>query len=585
MRTHLQDLAHSEIISAEDYALAVLDGRILACDYIKLACDRYFNDREKGELRGIYFDEEKANRVIDFYSLLKHYKGEWVGQKFVLEPFQKFIIWNLFGFQKERSRKLVRRFTEAYVEMAKKNGKTLLGAGGGLFMLYGDGEAGSEVYCAASTRDQARRAFEDAQEMVRKSGGLDSFIRILAHSLMVEQTASSMRPLPAEADAFEGKNPHCVINDEFHVQKNWKLYNNMKSAMMARIQPLFWTITTAGYNMQGPCYQLRKRGINVLSGTIKNDSLFPLIYTLDKDDDWQDNSTWGKANPCLGTSVIMDKLLEEYNSCIGVPELEYSFKTKNLNMWVNSPDGWVDLEVVKANSKGVITDDDLEGRKCYGGLDIGTSDDLTAFALLFVNDNHKPFAAKFWFWVPSVKVKNDTTANYKEWSRDNWIKEVPGRTVDHDVIVEDIYALAQKYDLEVIGYDPYKVEHTIKKGLGYDHEDEEERESHQGFGLYLHAYPQNTKHMGVPSNDLRDLLSKGADVEPDKIGDYLELFRNPVIEWMFGNVVIYKDTSNNPKPDRKRSENKIDGVSALVNAFGEWITFKPKDNDVQVRYL
>ena len=282
--------------TAEVYAEQVLSGKILTCEFVQLAVKRYFSDFEVALEKGWYFDRKAAARAIKFIESLKHTKGEWAGRKFVLEPWQQFVVWNIFGWKLADG---TRRFRYVYIEIARKNGKTALSAGIGLYMLFADGESRPEVYSAATVKDQAKICFADAVEIV-KATDLKNYITPYRNSIVYELKGGQFKPLSSDYGTHDGLNPSCGIIDEFHAHKDSGMFDVIKSAFGARRQPLMFIITTAGFNKAGACYAYRDNVIKVLRGVNQDDTLFGMIYTLDSDEEWDNPKMWIKSNPNLG---------------------------------------------------------------------------------------------------------------------------------------------------------------------------------------------------------------------------------------------------------------------------------------------
>lgn len=552
------------------YIHDVLTGKIVTCELVKLACQRHISDLEQVEDPDypFYFDKEAAygpKGIITFAENLKHHKGRYARQKFKLHYSQHFFFYCLFGWKRKEDD--TRRFTTSYKEVARKNAKTTECAITADYMVSMDGESGAQVYIGATKEEQARICFDDAKK-INNASGLSDILKPYAKRIVYQAKGGFIGVLGRDSKTQDGFDPSCGIVDEYHAHKDDSILNIIESGMGARPQPLLCVITTAGFNKQGPCYQLRRKIINILTGVVHDDTTFGIIYTLDKDDDWEDPEVWVKSNPLLQDQEGIEQyavskrfIKERINKAKTEGESKIvDVQTKNLNVWTDAPETWIDSKIIKASSKGIITYEDLKGKKCYGGLDIGPSNDLTAFALLFVDDNNEPYALKVTCWIPEEKVRNATDdVNYAEWVNQGWLKEIKGRIIRHDVIAEDILEEITPYDFHSLAYDPYRADHGVITTL-QDHEVE------------CNDLAQTTRYLGVPTDKLEELIYQGK----------LELFNNPVLEWMFGNVVIYKDTSGNRKIDKKKSENKIDGVAASVNAIGEWITFKDEENTVDL---
>ena len=411
------------------YINDVLSGRRICGKLERLAVERHLADLENADKLKIRFDEVAAMRCISFFSILKHSKGEFSGKRFELEPWQMFIVWVLFGWKRLDGS---RRFRYAYVEVARKNGKTTFAAALSLYMMVLDGEDGAEIYTAATKRDQAKICWTEARNMVGKSPALSNKIARFQSALTMESTLSKMEPLAADSDKLDGLNPHFAVVDEYHAHKTDMLYNVLKSATGARRQPMIFTITTAGFDKTSPCFLMRRIYIDVLLGIKKQENTFVMIYSADEGDDWKDPKTWAKSNPNMGISISAEYLEEEFKSALnrGGSE-EVNFKTKNLNQWVDAPTVWIQDEKVRKCSNGT-TDADLVGQTCYAGLDLASHVDINALALYFPELK----AIKLYYWIPEAKMEeNADRVDYKTWAAEGRIFVTEGNVIDIDAQV------------------------------------------------------------------------------------------------------------------------------------------------------
>ena len=322
---------------AEVYAEKVLSGEVLTNELVQLAVKRYYADLENALDKGWHFDKKAAMRAINFIERLKHTKGEWAGQRFRLEPWQQFVLWNIFGWKLANG---TRRFRYVYIEIARKNGKTALSAGVGLYMLFADGEARPEVYSAATVKDQAKICFADAVEIV-KATDLKNYLSPFRNSIVYELKGGTFKPLSSDYGTNDGLNPSCGIIDEFHAHRDSGMFDVIKSAFGARKQPLMFIITTAGFNKAGACYAYRENVIKVLRGVNEDDSLFGIIYTLDKKEEWENPKMWIKSNPNLGVSLSVDYLADQVRDAKNRPEAVRNVMTKNVNLWVDAEKTWI----------------------------------------------------------------------------------------------------------------------------------------------------------------------------------------------------------------------------------------------------
>jgi phage terminase large subunit-like protein len=525
------------------YAEEVRSGKQVACDYVKLAVQRWFNDHERGHERGLWFDEQAAQRVIKFMSLLTQFEGKFHGKALMLESWQQFIVANLFGWKWEDGS---RRFTESYIELARKNGKSTLGGGIADYMFAADGEYGAEIYSAATKRDQAKKVFEAGKYLLKNSISkkLREMVTFQNHNLHIESKYSKFEPLSSDHKRLDGLNPHCVIIDEFHAHPDNGVYSVMKSGMGARRQPLLFTITTAGFNRFSPCYNQRKLVENVLDGVIEQDNLFGMIYTLDEDDDWKDEKVWIKANPNMGVSVSEKWLRNEIERADADNTQLVPVMTKNLNVWTDAAETWIKDADWMACDIGALPD--LTGKECYGGLDLASTRDITALVLQFPDVNGKRQILPI-FWMPEMnyqeRVERDKV-NYDVWIREGFIRITPGNVTDYDFIKADILKMAKQYQIRNIAYDRWNASQLVIDLI-------EE-------GLKMESFGQGYGSMSAPTKELNKMVLK----------KNLNHAGNPVLRWMCKNVSIKRDPADNIKIDKNAAQEKVDGMVALVMAIG-----------------
>lgn len=535
---------------AETYAEQVLSGKILTCEFVQLAVKRYHSDFEIALEKGWHFDRKAAARAIKFIESLKHTKGVWAGQKFILEPWQQFIIWNIFGWKLADG---TRRFRYVYIEIARKNGKTALSAGIGLYMLFADGESRPEVYSAATVKDQAKICFADAVEIV-KATDLKNYLSPFRNSIVYELKGGQFKPLSSDYGTHDGLNPSCGIIDEFHAHKDSGMFDVIKSAFGARRQPLMFIITTAGFNKNGACYAYRDNVIKVLRDVNQDDTLFGMIYTLDQNEEWDNPKMWIKSNPNLGVSLSVDYLAGEIKDAKNRPEAVRNVMTKNVNLWVDAEKTWIMDEVwQKCDGKTVLAD--LQSCDCRGGLDLSNVSDITAFVLLF-NENDR-FQLLPFFWIPQEKMLEKIrkeNINYDHWVRQGFVKVTPGNITDYDFVKADILKIAADYNLKSTAYDRWNSSQTI---IDLSNE-----------GLTFNPFGQGYGSMSAPTKQFEALVLSGQ----------LEHFGNPVLRWMLSSTLVKTDPAGNIKPDKEKSVQKIDGIVASIMALGEWMTDQANDD-------
>jgi len=545
----------------DQYAHDVITGNITTSKWIKLACQRHLDDLKDGHKRGLWFDEQDADRFIQFFErFLHHSKGKWAGQPFTLLPWQQFAVANIFGWKRDDGS---RRFSTFYCQVARKNGKTQLLAGIGLAMLDFDGEEASEVVWGATKRDQARICHDEATRMVRSSPHLKKRIKILRNNLAVPSTNSKAEPLSSDAKSADGLNVHCAVLDEFHAHKDADLLNVLKSATGARTSPLIAIITTAGFNINSPCFHMMKSTCDLLEGKTEDDSLFALIYTLDEDDDFTDPEVWIKANPSLDVtlpSTYLEKELTQSQNYGG--SMLVNFRTKHMNEWVSSSATWIADEVVMANQQEIQPD---PTEPCWGGLDLASVSDITALSLVWKMQGGG-YLTRSWFWIPEETVHKRIQATgsriYQEFSELPNVFITEGNVTDYDSIrrfitgfhivdgqvKHDPDPLASQFNIQSIAFDRFNSSQCVIN-LASD-------------GLSMKPYGQGFVSMSTPSKSVERLMSEGK----------IQHGCDPVLRWMFGNVVLRTDPSGNIKPDKEKSGDKIDGVISLIMALGQELT-------------
>lgn len=456
-------MAFPNVNAAHRYARAVVAGKIPACKWVRLACARHLDDLEKSERRGYpwKFNREEAERVCEFVQLLPHTKGKWARERRLisLEPWQVFIFCAVFGWQSKKNG--LRRFREVYCEVPRKNGKSVLAAGVGLLMFAADGEYGAEVYCGATTEKQAWEVFRPARLMLEKTPQLRHLVgaELMAKGMAIPEDGSRFEPLIG--DPGDGSSPSCALVDEYHEHPTPALYETMQTGMGAREQPLMFVITTAGFNLAGPCYDQRGKVQKMLQGVTPNDELFGLIYTLDDGDNWEDPANLVKANPNFGVSVLEDYLRKQLEDAKRYPSRQNAFKTKHLNLWVSAKEAWLNMADWMACGDADLRLEDFEGQPCWVGVDLASKSDLTAVALVFREKDAR--GRDLWTvfvrcYLPSGAVERASTnrAAYESWINSGHLLTTDGEETDFDVIRGDLKDLAQRFQIVEIAYDKWR---------------------------------------------------------------------------------------------------------------------------------
>lgn len=529
-----------------DYARAVVAGEIVAGKLVRLACERHLRDLGDAAERGLQFIAAEAARAFSFFGLLCHWKGRWAGKPFTLTPFQQFVIGSLFGWRRPDG---TRRFRAAHIEIARKNGKTILGAGIMLACFVLDGEAGAECYTVATKKDQARISHEDAKQMARKSPGLRRRLIIYKDNLNFPETMSKFEPLGSDSDSTDGLNTHAWLADELHAWKDRKLFDVMETSTGARAQPLGVSITTAGYDRHSIWWERRELGIKVLEGVVDDDSLFAYIATLDEGDDWTDERNWIKGNPNLGVSLRVEDMRAECEAAKVTPGKQNPFKRLRLNVPTEQADRWLSLEQWNAGAGSTGWKDlreALKGRDCFAALDLSSTIDLAALVLLFPLDDGD-YATLPFFWIPretAQRRSDEDRISYPLWEEQGAIEFTEGNAVDQDFIRRRINELNADYHLREIAADRWNAAQIVTQL--------------QGDGFEVVLFGQGFASMSGPAKEVERLV----------VEKKIAHGGHPVLRWCVANAACEQDAAGNIKPSKAKSTGRIDGVVGLTMCVG-----------------
>ena len=493
-----------------------------------------------------HYDKEKADKAVRFIEHMKHTKGTWAGTKFELIDWQEQIIRDVFGVIKENG---YRQFNTAYIEIPKKSGKSEIAAAVALLLLCADNEQRAEIYGCAADRQQASIVFEVAADMVRMSPTLSKRTKILSATkrIVFSPTNSFYQVLSAEAYSKHGFNIHGVVFDELHAQPNRKLYDVMtKGSGDARMQPLFFLITTAGDDTNSICYEIHSKAKDILEGRKIDHTFYPVIYGAEMDDDWTDEKVWEKANPSMGITFGIDKVRDACESAKQNPAEENTFRQLRLNQWVKQAVRWMPMEHWdKCNDP--ININDLLGRECYAGLDLSSTTDITAFVLLFPpRDDNEKYIIYPHFWIPEETVDIRTMKDhvpYDVWVKEGLINVTEGNVIHYDFIEKYIEDLGTKFNIKEIAFDRWGATQMVQ--------------NLEGMGFTVIPFGQGFKDMTPHCKELFKLVLE------QKIAHG----GNKVLRWMMDNIAAKTDAAGNIKFDKEKSSEKIDGAVALVMAL------------------
>ena len=503
-----------------------------------------YDPREQGE--GCEYSQPHADAAVEFIeTLCTHVKGEWAGTKMLLENWQKAIIENLFGWRRKSNG--TRRYRECLVYIPRKNGKTILAAAIVNYMLFYDDEPGAEIYSSAAERDQARLCFDVTKGMIVNSRSLSDAAEVFKYA--ITSGDKSYKAISAEASTKHGYNLSTLLNDELHAHKTAELTEVLMTATGARRQPLIVHLTTADYDRESICNQKYGYACNVRDGVIEDPAFLPVIYEATLEDDWTDPAVWAMANPNYDVSISSEYLARECKRAQDQPAFENTFKRLHLNIRTKTDVRWLNTQ--KWDDCEIVDRDDLKGRTCFGGLDLSSCRDLTAFVMWFPNDDDTHTIIPT-FWIPEDIIRersNQDGVNYDVWLKKGWMRKTPGDTIDYREVRKDIDELGNIYGIQKIAVD------RLFQG-------EETAQELANMGFDVEAFGQGFYSMAAPTKRFDELYHSGK----------LKHDGNPVMRWMIHNVSVEIDAAGNMKPSKKKSSEKIDGVVSALMAEGLWMS-------------
>lgn len=539
---------------ASSYAHDVVEGRIDACKWVKLACKRHLHDLAKGYW---VWDEDEVNQRLAFFPLLRHVKGPLAGNPFHPEPWQDFIIGSVYGWKHPETGD--RRFRFAYIEVPRKNGKTFTAAG---FAMMGlicgrsgfQSEPGAEVYAVATKEDQAKLVWRDVSLMAKRSPGFSDLVLTRLKEIRFEYADSIFKPLGSDSNTLDGLNPYVAIFDELHAWENGELWNVITDGLGARAEPLVVQITTAGYNQEFVCWEQRGHVCSVLQGFedggYLDENYFGIIYTIDEGDDPWDERVWAKANPCLGAAKKIEFMRVEAAQARNSASKRNAFLNKQLNVWTTSEEVWLPLEKWDACDRPLPSIEELRGMRCVGALDLSNTCDISALVWEFQMPDGS------WAFLPRLFVPEQTMEQrarkhrlpYDLWALEGWVIPTTGDVIDYSFIREQIAKDAELFDIAEIAYDRYNATETVTIL------------QEQGFDMVECRQGMLTMSPAMKALET-EILSKRVIHGG-----------HPVLRWMMGNVQPERDAAGNIKPSKARSREKIDGVVAMIMAHSRMMT-------------
>lgn len=545
---------------ATAYATDVVKRKIVAGPHVRAACQRHLDDLRDGPLRGLVWRADKAAEALRFFSGLKLAQGEHAGQPFYPELWQCFVIGSLLGWYRVDG---YRRFRTAYIEIGKGNGKTPLAAGLALFGLTADGEMGSEVYCSAVSRDQAKISYRDVKSFVDANPALTRRLTAGLHAIAYPLTQSFLKPLSSEGSTLDGLRVHFGIVDELHEHKTSDVVDKISAGTKGRRQPLIIEITNSGSDRNSVCYLHHDYTIKVVTGLTPDDTWFGYVCALDERDDWMtDPRCWIKANPNLGVSIHSEYLDKQVAEARGMPAKQNIVARLNFCVWTDSVSAWINREKWDAVQVAEVEPDD---RDCVAGLDLGALKDLTALSLYFENDNGIGGDARVEFWTPKdTLAQREVTdkAPYELWVREGHLNAVPGSTIDYAYVAKRIAQLRGEVRLKALAFDRWRIKDMLRElsAIGIDAREWEEDSplEYSEEVLWLRPFGQGFKDMS-PAVEL---------IEDDILNRKMRIQRNPVLTWCASGAVLEEDAAGNRKFTKKKATGRIDGIVALTMSRG-----------------
>jgi phage terminase large subunit-like protein len=555
-------MAQRDYISIlNDYVKGVISGKITACKWVKLACERHKRDIASSISKSFQyrFDEEKASKACRFIELLPHVKGKWAlaangkPQLIELQPWQVFIVASIFGWVNKTTGK--RRFHKARIYVPRKNGKSILGAGIGLYMAFADGEAGSEVYSGATSEKQAWEVFSPARLMCLKREDMTKHLGVSVNAQSLVKEKDNSKFLPIIGKPGDGSSPHCAIIDEYHEHKTSELIDTMETGMGARDQPLSLVISTAGSNVSSPCREDWKSCERILENTggFEDDTTFCIIYSIDQDDQWDTEEALIKANPNWGVSINSERMLAELKVAQQTARKQSAYKTKYLNQWVTAKEGFFNVSEWEKLKREIKREDYID-QPCYLAGDLASKHDLVALMQLFCLPD-KRYAIFGTYWITEAALDRPENQHYRNWHIEGRLKVAGEEVTDLEEFKTESIELCGKYQVIEMPSDPNRA-WGVFPAL--------ERE-----GVPVVEYRNVILSMSEPMKELDALIRSGRIIHD---GD-------PVLAWAIANTCGKVDPKDNVYPRKENDANKIDPVVATIMAIGRAMT--REDHDMQ----
>lgn len=523
------------------YCEEILNFSIPSSNAVYLTCQRFKNWFDRDD---IYFDYADVDKKIRFVSKMRHSTGIHNGKRFKLLPWQQFAFAGIFGWKYTSNNYRVTKNVLMFI--SRKNGKTALAAAIALVLATIDNEPGAEIDFVANSAQQARIGFEHTNNFAESLDPNRMLFKPYRDTIKIPHTKSKIQVLCSDSMSLDGYNSSCFIIDEMHAQKDWNLYNVMKSSQGMRTQPLAIVITTAGFLLDGyPLFEMRKTCIDILNGVKVDDSQFSLLYELDKDDSYEDEDNWIKCCPSLDQTVTREYMRDQVTTAKNIPAQETGVKTKNFNIFCQSKDVWIPDTYIKQCTAPVILED-FRGNECWVGIDLSSVSDMSSIGVMI------PYEGKFYFktysFLPESALEESINKElYRYWKSTGELIVTEGNCIDYDFILGKLQEIHSICPINTVYFDPYNsTQFNIKC-------------TDEGFNMI--PFNQNLGNFNRGTKQMEVLLRTNKAV----------LDNNRINIWTFGNVVLRYDYNGNCKPDKTINENKIDPVISIVEALGGWL--------------
>jgi phage terminase large subunit-like protein len=532
---------------ADDYVAAVLAGRIVAGQWVTKACRRFVRMRERANVAHVQhfmYSPAYVQDVCAFVERLPHVEGKWTTATIVLQPWQVFILAAVYGFRRPNGDRLV---TTVFFEVGRKSAKSTLVAAAGLYHLACEHEPGAQVVCAATSGNQARIVFAIASRMVKRSAWLRELgFKAWANAITVDPDGGTMRPINAKSSTQDGLSPSFISLDESHAQ-TFELHDVLKSAQGARSNAALWAPTTAGYSLTSVGFALRSQAMKILDGVIESDHTFCILYELDDQDDWRDETTWIKALPMIGITPSVEYVQRYCADAQATPGMQGEFETKMCNRWLHSAATWLPISKWNACADASLRLEDFAGERAWIGVDLAERDDIAATACAFMRDGIITVFVKGYLPAEVVADRARAVPEYRAWVRDGLLITTPGNLTDYGTIEADLRSLCTQHDVQAIVFERYGAL-NLAANLSRD-------------GLPATIASKNAKTFTPPAKELEARIKAGQ-------------FRhdgNSFLTWQASNVCVERrrDGSLLPTKESAESPHKIDAVDAVLLAMSE----------------